>query len=651
MAFVFSASSGIDKKIFKKCTLLFAILSLLIFGKSISSEYAMDDEYVTRNNQQIQGGIKKIPEIFKTSYAMDKKASYEYRPIVKVTYAIEYQFFGENPHISHLINILIYIFSLCLLFYVLLRLLPDYHYVFHLIVVLIFLVHPLHSEVVMSLKNRDGMLSFIGCLLSLHFYSRYVEGKGKWNILLGMLFVVFGVMSKKDFIPFFAIIPLTVWFFKNAKWKQIGFIVLSFSPALFVFRLSAKAVSNNTIRELLFWENPLFIDSTFLQRIPEGFYCIYFYLKMFLIPHPLISYYGYDQFPVVGWDNPVVWIMIVMLSVIAYFVIKNLLLKPIWAYGVIYFLLAISMFTNIVKPVVGIVAERFAYIPSLGLCILAAYGLLKYFKIPLDKPNLKLSVLNSRFWTVMIVIIIVYGGRTFARNPAWKDVYTLYKTDVLNAKESAHTHSLLASTAVKKIQSNPKMPIAEQRKLLFEAEKHYLESLRIYPDYTASHNNLGMVYYTYLKNNDKALSHFKRALELDSNYVEAYFNLASCYATLKQFDLAEKNYLRSIQLDPNFMSSYQSLSALYAMQKRNEKIIDLNQAAIDKGVKFDGLYVNIGNVYFMDGDTIKALPYLEKAIEINPKNKNLNSFLANYYQKKGNTSKASYYFGLLKKQK
>jgi tetratricopeptide (TPR) repeat protein len=609
----------------------------------------MDDEYVAFNNPQIQGGIKNIPDIFKTTYAIDKKASYEYRPIVKVTYAIEHEIFGINPHISHFINILIYVFCSCLLFYVLLKLLPGYHYVFSLSVVLIFLVHPIHSEVVMSLKNRDGMLSFIGCLFSLQFYLRYFAGKGIWNILVGMLCVIFAIMSKKDFVPFFFIIPFTAWFFKTVNWKQILIVLVSFIPPLLAFRASAKTVINETVRELMLWENPLFIDSTLAERIPQGFYCIYFYLKMFLIPHPLISYYGYDQVPIVGWSHPVVWIMIVFLGVVLFFVMKHLKQKPIWVYGIIYFLVTISMFTNILRPVVGIVAERFAFIPSVGLCLLAVYGLVKYFRVPLNNPSLKLKSMNTGFWTVMILVLVVYGGKTFSRNPAWKDAYTLYKTDAETATESAHTHSLLAAAALSKARTEPRLSVKDKRDLVLEAEEHYKEAIRIIPDYTSAHNNIGMMYYSYMKNNEKAMYHLRKAIQLDSAYVEAYFNLATCYSAMRDFATAEKYFLKTLELDPAFVNSYLSLSNIYAANKQFDKILKLNQNAIDKGIKTDIIYINVGNVHFMNGDTLKALPYLEKAIEFNWNNKGVNSFLTNYYRGKGDNQKADMYLRLLSK--
>ncbi|MBL7883245.1 MAG: hypothetical protein JNL69_04205, partial [Bacteroidia bacterium] len=117
----------ISTKLFRNYILLFFTLSFLIFGKSVSNEYAMDDEYVILNNKQVQKGIKAIPEILTTTYVMDGKQSYEYRPLVKVSYAVEYEIFGANPHISHFINILIYALCISLLFFVLLKLFNSTH--------------------------------------------------------------------------------------------------------------------------------------------------------------------------------------------------------------------------------------------------------------------------------------------------------------------------------------------------------------------------------------------------------------------------------------------------------------------------------------------------------------------------------------------
>ncbi len=610
----------------------------------------MDDDFVMYKNTQIQKGIKAIPEIFTTSYVVGQKSSYEYRPLVKVLYAIEFQIFGENTKANHAICILLYAFLVSYMFYIMLKLLPQYHYFFSLIVCTLFLVHPLHSEVVMSLKNLDVILSFMFSLFALNFYLKYIE-KNKWYyVVFGLISILLAFMSKRDSIPFLILIPITLWFFTNANKKQLLVVFSSLLISTFGFvKMAAMLVQNKPNRNPLFWENPLYFETKFWERIPQGMHSIYFYIKMFLIPHPLISYYGYNQVPLMNWKSVLVWIMIILLIAVIYYVAKNIKTKNIEVYGIIFFLISISMFTNIVIPVVGIVAERFVFIASFGLCIVFTWGIFKIFKSRFDNLASPISSFKLGVYSTVIIIGLIFSVKTFSRNAAWYDSYTLYETDVKTATQSAHTYSLLAAGAVQKIKETQNISPQEKQRLANVALKNYKESLRVYPDYITSHNNIGMVYQTFFNKPQDALPHLLKAVQLDTAYLEAYFNLATCQASLQQYDESEKNYLKVIELDSSFVKAYQSLSAMYAYLKQTDKIILLNTSAIEKGLKSDVPYINLGNVYFMNGDTLKAIPYLEKAIEVVPNNKKVNLFLGNYYENKGNKEKSNLYFSLANK--
>ena len=139
--------------------LLIVAFSFALYGNTIKNEYSLDDIYVTGKNLLTQQGIKAIPAIF-SSYYISLNAeeggqhNFGYRPITKVTYAIEWQFFGENPHVSHFINILLYALTGIVLFLLLRRLLSNYHILFPFLTVMLFLAHPLHTEVVASQIGR-----------------------------------------------------------------------------------------------------------------------------------------------------------------------------------------------------------------------------------------------------------------------------------------------------------------------------------------------------------------------------------------------------------------------------------------------------------------------------------------------------------------
>ncbi len=637
-----------EKKLNRRIILFFVVLCFLIYGKSVKNSYSMDDEFVVRNNQQVQQGIKAIPEIFKTTYVLNsQKSNYEYRPIVKASFAIECELFGVNPHVSHFFNVLLYALSIVLLYKVLRHLLPSYNLVVPFVITLLFLIHPLHSEVVISIKNRDVLLSFMGFILSIFFYSKFVETKKYYHLFFGAFFILFGLMSKKDAMTIVAIIPFTLWFLKDVSFKRMIPIFVSYLVPILIYRFANKVANHNFSRKTLDWENPLYLGSTLIERIPSGFYSIYFYLKMFIIPHPLISYYGYNQVPVAKWSHPVVWIVLVALIAFGYYAVKKINTRSIWLFGVIFFLITISMFSNVVVPVVGIVGERFAFIPSLGLCFVAAWVIFKAFKFDFTNKELRFPALSSPIFLTLGLLMLLFGGRSFARIKDWKDTYTLYDTDVKNAPESAHANSLVAAASIQKIKQDPDMPLAEKRLQVQKAEKYYLEAIRIIPDYISTLNNLGMIYYTYYNQPERSIPYLKKAILLDTNYVEAYFNLATCEAKIKLYDEAEKHYLKSIKIDPNFVSTYFSLSAMYAEQQKFDDILKVNQEAIDKGIVSDVLWVNMGNVYFMKGDTATSIPYFEKCIELNHRNKFLNTFLANYFKEKGDLEKANKYYDYL----
>lgn len=639
-----------EKKQNRRITLFFILATFLIYGKSIKNDYSMDDEFVVRNNQQVQQGIKAIPEIFKTTYVINsQKSNYEYRPIVKASFALECQFFGVSPHVSHFINVLLYALSILLLYHILKRFLSNYNIIVPFVITTLFLIHPLHSEVVISIKNRDVIFSFMGCILALFFYLKFIETKKYYHLFFGGFFILFGLMSKKDAMTIVAVIPFTLWFLKDVSFKKMIPIFLSYAFPVLVYRYANKIANHNFSRKNLDWENPLFAQTHIFERIPTGLNSIYFYVKMFIIPHPLVSYYGYNQIPVATWSTISVWLVVIGLIAFGYYIFKNRASRNIEIFGMLYFLLTISMFTNVIVPVVGIVGERFAFIPSLGLCFVAAWALFKAFKIPYEDKEIRLFSFPRPIFITLGILCLLFGGRSFARIKDWRDTYTLYITDVKNAPESAHANSLAAAASIQKAKENKNMSKAEKRKYVMDGEKYYLESVRIIPDYISSLNNLGMIYYTYYNQPEKSIPYLKRALTLDTNYVEAYFNLATCEARTQQYDLAKKHFLKSLEIDPNFISTYYSMSNMLAEQKKYDEILEFNQNAIKKGIKADVIYVNIGNVYFMQKDTISALPYFEECINLNSNNRFLNSFLADYYKEKGELEKANKYYDLMGK--
>lgn len=217
--------------------LVMGLFAFALYANTIGNDYAMDDELVTRNHPLTSKGVSAIPDIF-TSYYFDNNIGnyYEYRPIVLTSFAIEHTIFGDNPHVSHSINTLLYGILCMVLFFAIRAFKPDVNYLFPALATMIFAAHPLHTEVVASIKNRDEMFSFLFGISSMLWALKYArQGKFK-DYLLFLLFIVLSVMSKRSVLSYTVIIPLAACWFSQAS--VIRLITLSFPLMLLVMFFS-----------------------------------------------------------------------------------------------------------------------------------------------------------------------------------------------------------------------------------------------------------------------------------------------------------------------------------------------------------------------------------------------------------------------------
>lgn len=219
----------------KHTALLLAVFAFLLFANSIGNGYNMDDELVTRKHRLTSQGIYAIPEIFTSPYYSDNMGySYEYRPVVLASFAIEHQFFGEKPGVSHFINVFLYILTGFILYKLLQKLFEKYSSWLPIIAVAIFIAHPLHTEVVASIKNRDEILALLGGILAWRFLYDYANGKKIIFLLLGILAFVIGLLSKVTIAPLALLIPLSIVIFSASRPIKILLIGTVLTVPIFI---------------------------------------------------------------------------------------------------------------------------------------------------------------------------------------------------------------------------------------------------------------------------------------------------------------------------------------------------------------------------------------------------------------------------------
>lgn len=185
--------------------------AFMLYANTIPNFYCMDDELVTTTDPNYPHrltakGISAIPQIFKEPYYKDDQGyAYDYRPIVLVTFAIEHSLFGDNSHMSHFINVLLYALLCVLLLRVLSELLKDYNPLIAFIATLVYAAHPIHTEVVASIKNRDEILALLLAILSLHVW--LTVKPQKWAVLFSLPFLIAAIYTKSTILGVGIIIP------------------------------------------------------------------------------------------------------------------------------------------------------------------------------------------------------------------------------------------------------------------------------------------------------------------------------------------------------------------------------------------------------------------------------------------------------------
>lgn len=221
--------------------ILLSILSIVAFYPTAHNKYNMDDELVTHNHKYTSKGFDGIKEIWTNPYYSDNMGyAYGYRPVVLTCYAIEHGLFGESPETSHKVQLILYALLSIVLFLSLKKLFPQIPWHWILLTVVLFALHPLHSEVVASLKNRDEILAPLLGLLS--FLSFLYLKKKNLNIAMIVAAAIFvlGLWSKKSILPL-----LAIWLFlyndldNFTQWQKfIGFQIYGLLVLIGVFDMN-----------------------------------------------------------------------------------------------------------------------------------------------------------------------------------------------------------------------------------------------------------------------------------------------------------------------------------------------------------------------------------------------------------------------------
>lgn len=622
------------------CLFLF-LLGFLLYSNSLKNGYALDDSLFITGNQFTLKGLAGIKEIWTNDAfvgahgrAFDLEGG-RYRPLSITIFAFEKEYFGLDPFWGHLVNVIFFAFTGVLLYLFLCRVFSRQNAFIPLVSAVLFVIHPIHTEVVANIKSLDEILALFFLLLSFYFLffpssSSYPAKDGPASAkeslfsslggisgILASLFYFLSLLSKENTITALAIIPLLFFLFSNNNlWK----ITLKTAPFLItaVLYLALRTTFAGSFGERAagnVMDSP-YLFASFAGKYATIMYVSGKYLWMLFFPHPLSFDYSFNAIPLRKFSDPMVILSVLAFAGMVVFAFRHLVrprpsdvkIKGILCFGTLFFLISFSIVSNFFFNIGAPMGERFLYLPSVGFCIAVAALLAIVLKV---NPSNPLSYRLGYFFPLLLLIPIASYG-TFQRNKAWKDNFTLYKTDIKTVPGSARAQLFLG------IELLNRYYVSKNKSELQQSIEAMENACRINPDFYHAFYNLGLAYQA----NDehpKAVKSFERVLQIEPKHINSHYYLGMSYGKgFNQFDKAIEFIEKGLKYGYNGSDGYVNLGISYAMKG------DLPNAikSFEKGISLTpgnaNLYLNLGITYDNLGDKEKAKTFYDKAFSLDP---------------------------------
>lgn len=616
-------SITVKKKTVYLTVLVLFLLGFLQYANTISHDYALDDDLVYKLNTSVQKGVQGIPEIFSTTniYGFNQQNFGAYRPFTQMIFALEFAAFGLSPHAQHLISVLLFALTVALLFILLKRMFASKPLWVPLTITLLFTVHPIHTEVVANIKSSDELISFLfGFVLSFMALFRYIDTrKILWLIASCFLFLL-GLLSKEHIITLLPLIPLTLFFFSDIKWKQNLKISLWFLLPVAIFLGLRMLFIDSHEGKVVYLDNFILYLPWYPERIGTILIVLMEYIRLLFYPYPQSCDYGYAHLtPTSIWNIRALFSAVFYLGM-AILAINLFRKRNLFSWCLLFFLCTISIYSHVYASLAATMAERFLFTPSLPVIIAVVLLFYTVWNVPLMARWREMML----FWP-MIMIIFAYSLKTVVRNTIWKNSDTLFSYDVNFAPKSLRLNKsagdVILNQGIKETDS------LKKKELFRKSLTYFQTTYAIYKDYPDNLLDLGTAWY-YMEEYDSAWAYWKRFAEIQSEsprnkqnieYMCAgYYNQGLAAASQGNMEAAIDAYQKALAFDSLNHSTWYQLSLVEATLKNYDQSVIFMERAIRLDSANAAYWYDYGGLMFTLRKTDEARKAWEKTLELSP---------------------------------
>jgi protein O-mannosyl-transferase len=562
---------------------LLALVTITLYWPAMRHDFVNfdDPDYVTANSH-VQGGLNWAG--IKWAFHNTKQAAY-WAPVMWLSHMLACQIFGLNPWGHHLINVLLHSINTVLVF-LLLRRLTGANWR-SLLVAALFGLHPLRVESVAWVTERKDVLSACFGLLALVSYARYalgvtggqpspgcgsagkrqvtelgkairvpgvsrVTGRGSRFYWLALVFFALGLMSKPMLVTWpFVMLLLDYWPLERFKpgcmrrlvGEKIPFFALAAVASVVTFLVQQRGGTILGVKYLPLGArsgNALISYCRYLGKMfwPADLAVLY--------PHP--GYWPMGQVLLAGG-------LILGISV---FVIMQRRRCPFLLMGWLWFCGTLVPVIELVQSGSQAMADRFTYVPSLGVLIVVVWGAYELTR-RWRYHELALSVAGC-------AAIFLCLGLTRQQLGYWQDSEALFRhtLEVTGNNYLAHNHLGMALNSKGQID---------------EAISQYREAIRLKPNDAICHNNLGTALGS-KGQTDEAISQYQEAIRLNPDYAGIHNNLGAALSRKGQVDEAISQFQEAMRLNPDYAEIHNNLGMALGMKGQIDGAISQFQEAI-----------------------------------------------------------------------
>lgn len=610
-------------------------IAFLLYLNTINHQMALDDYSVIVTHSHVQNGLEGISEILTTNYRNGNGGFNDglYRPLSLVTFALEKEFFDSNTTISHLINVLLYAFACMYLFMGLAKVLSKQSKLIVLLIVVIFISHPLHTEVVANIKGRDELLAFFGFTLALNFLYKYLSNNKIANLTATVGFFILALFSKESAVTYSIILPLILLLNNNIKWKQLlkpTLTLVALASGFILLRHHIISSMPNSIDPGNFGllNNPIAAETNSSLKWGSIFSLQVLFLQKLFFPFQLIHDYSFSQIVLVKLTSVKSILGIVILSggiaATVYGVLKRNTLGIIAA---IYFC-TIALSSQIAITIGVQFAERMLFLSVLAF----AFAMVFLLKLAFQKMNLTSEKTHNYLTLTVACVCLLFSFKTISRNSAWENNLSLYEADITNGINSARINYNLGTELMEQAST---INNAQLKSNTLERSFTFLENaISIYPEYYDAYNNLGLAY-KIAQNYSNSIATFKKGISINPNYNKYYFNLGTVY-------IAHKKYRNAIIVLSEYAARTNNNSSAYFLMgeaagniQEFEESLGYFQESLRQNPTNENAYNFIGMAQGMLGRNAEANANFIKATQLAPNREDILMNLALSYNNLG----------------